>query len=496
MKGYTPVISLQPPFSSPYGLNPSPTADPYAALGMPIATNYAVGSTPTTTPTYGTTGDWMNYQSPSTPTYPTTTTYPSTPNYNTNTSTTTTDASTVLAPNISNWQTVAPNYTNVSAPNTETNVNLTDASKVYAPVTVYDEKTHSLKTQIVLVDARQYYNQTNNTTTTPTTPTPEIKIPEIKIPEIKIPEIKLPEYPPVQQQQQQQQQTEKKGGIGDWLLPLGLGAAALFILPNLFKGDKKEETTVAKASAAAEATAEAEATTETTETHETTEAPTPTKKEEVSVGFTGYGDPKFKNSATGKIISIDKPGDYQLIKDKNSELKVHMNKIGKDVYMDTINYRINGSAIKADSKGQVTVDGQTVSIGETVKIKHGGTVSVVKDTEKSTTGNETTARIIIKAPNESGGGYENMTIRVRKRKTEGNVYYEFDHNKRFNSADENVNSGRLKEWYAPVSGSTDDTDTLPKTSPEKNTDKNKEEIKLDPNPRRLYGDDPDLNEIA
>ncbi|XVJ52114.1 MAG: hypothetical protein HEQ32_08605 [Vampirovibrio sp.] len=454
------MISLQPPFSSSYGLNPSPTADPYAALAMPTATNYAVGSTSTTAPTYGTTGDWMNYQTPSTPTYP------STPNY---TTTTTTDASTVLAPEISNWQAYAPTDTKVYAPNTETNVNVTDASKVFAPVTVYDEKTHTYNTQIVLVDARQYYNQTNNTTTTPITHPPEIK---------------LPDYPPVQQQQQQQQQqTEKKGGIGDWLLPLGLGAAALFILPKLFKGDKKEEATVTAAGSNSSATAKAEATTTATDEQCLVPEDSPPSKEnpklrKKSVHFTGYGDPKFKSS-TGDEIDINKPGSHTLIQDKTSTLKVHMSKKGQFVYMDTINYNINGKTINADSKGNVTVDGKPVSVGTPVDLNNGGSVSVVNDTTISDSGNKTRARIIIKAPND-GSGYENMTIRVRERKSSNDIFYEFDHSKDYNPEDkeEQVTGGELESFYSDANESTEQTkanQTKPKQT--KNKQRNKKQTK-------------------
>jgi hypothetical protein len=333
-------------------------------------------------------------------------------------------------PSTSGWDTYQAPY-QAPAPNTLLATNT--QTYTYAP--------NDTKTQTIAPDTRIYapettinYDSTTNQyyITHEAAPAPPPVYPPPVYPDP--PKIELPkiQYPP--------QQSKKKEGTNwlPWLIGGGGILAALF-LPKLFgKKDKVE--------AKAEATAPAKATPEAVEE----KSKTPAKKGEVRVNFTGYGDPKFKDARTGKIIDITKAGNHTLVKDNNSNLSVHMTKDkAGNVYMDVLNYSVSGSDIKADDSGKVTVDGEAVKVGSTANLKNGGSVEVVAGTSGSTTNKKGKATIIIKT-----GTGENMTAFIQKRKTDDKPYYEFNFSKANDEDDdkETVTGGDLKPFFddAPV----------------------------------------------
>jgi hypothetical protein len=183
-----------------------------------------------------------------------------------------------------------------------------------------------------------------------------------------------------------------------------------------------------------------------------TETETTDKKDVIRVNFSGYGDPKFKDARTGKVIDITKAGQHTLVKDKNSTLNVHMTKdTNGNVYMDGLNYTVSGSTIQADDSGNVSVDGKAVKIGSSAELVNGGSVKVVEGTKSSTTNKNGKATIIIKTATG-----ELMTAFIQKRKTDGKPYYEFNFSKNHEEGDseETVTSGELKPFFDEAASAT------------------------------------------
>ena len=334
-------------------------------------------------------------------------------------------------PSTSGWeypqQAPAPNtllatntqtYTN--APTTITEKTYAPDTRIYAPEITYNYITKTFEYKPTITHEAAPAPVYPPPPPPPVPPTP----PKIELPQIQ--------YPP--------QQSKKKEGTNwlPWLIGGG-GILAALVLPKLFgKKDKVE--------AKAEATATAKATPEAVEE----KSKTPAKKGEVRVNFTGYGDPKFKDARTGKIIDITKAGNHTLVRDNNSNLSVDMTKDkAGNVYMDGLNYSVSGSKIKADASGNVTVDGEDVKVGSTVKLENGGSVEVVAGTSGSTTNKKGKATIIIKT-----GTGENMTAFIQKRKTDDKPYYEFNFSKANDedATEETVTGGDLKPFFddAPV----------------------------------------------
>ena len=424
-------LSYQKP--DPWVINTNPNY----GLANTIPSTYAVG-TPTT---YGTTP---------------TSNYPPSSWYASNQQAYT-DASKVFAPVVTDTKIDASNK--VVAP---TDIKL--AKIDYAPTEIYAPAT--------TINNEAFYNYIQNITQAaapapvyPPPPTPPV-FPKIEIPKI--------EFPPIQQYQTQTIETKKEGGLGS-ILPWIIGGGLLLLGPKLFGGNKAE----AKAEATAVAKTAVEVETPEVRRRERPDRPekvektpetpeTPAKKGEVRVNFTGYGDPKFMDARTKKVIDITKAGDHTLVKDANSDLSVHMTKdTAGNVYMDALNYSVSGSDIKADASGKVSVDGKEVKIGDTVNLKNGGSVKVEAGTKGSSREKNGKATIIIKT-----GTGENLTAFIQTRKSaDKKPYYEFNFSKANDEGDtdETVTGGDLLPFFknAPV-------------TEKKSTTKKEEELKKDP----------------
>ena len=321
------------------------------------------------------------------------------------------------------YQAPAPNTLLATNTQTYTNAPTTITEKTYAP----DTRIYAPETTINYDSTTNQYYITHEAAPAPAPVYPPPVPPQPPVypdpPKIELPKI---QYPP--------QQSKKKEGTNwlPWLIGGGGILAALF-----FFGKKDKVEAKAEAKAEATVTATPEAVEEKSET--------PAKKGEVRVNFTGYGDPKFKDARTGKVIDITKAGNHTLVKDNNSNLSVHMTKDkAGNVYMDVLNYSVSGSDIKADDSGNVTVDGKDVKVGSTAKLNNGGSVEVVAGTSGSTTNKKGKATIIIKT-----GTGENMTAFIQKRKTDDKPYYEFNFSKANDEDDdkETVTGGDLKPFF-------------------------------------------------
>ncbi|MFM7389133.1 MAG: hypothetical protein ACKO34_00745 [Vampirovibrionales bacterium] len=302
---------------------------------------------------------------------------------------------------------------------------------------------------------------------------------------------------------------KKEGGGNDWLTTLLPIVAMLFLIPGglggLFGGASRSS---ASASATAKATArsssddddssttvrrrrthtedvvvptEEHRTENNTITHNTTnnnttnnnttnyrtihkttvrnddpKTPTTPSKESIQVSVQAglYGDPvSIVKNKDGTVLSHGSlTKDSELFKDMTSRLYVDMNTIGKHTYAQEYTYNVNGNTIVAGKDGKVTVDGKVVPIGQTVQLKGGGSVKVTKATGV-TNNDEQMPRaynVEIKAPNEAGDGYENVTFYASKRKTDGNIAYNMDLSKthKLDNKDERVTSGYYAKDFA------------------------------------------------
>jgi hypothetical protein len=315
----------------------------------------------------------------------------------------------------SSWQNTQ-NYTDASKI-----ANVTDASsQIFAP-----ETNNYYKYYLTL---NKYYPQT------PPTPTPPTPIPPPPEPP-KCPEIKLPEPP----QPEPEKKPKKKGT--NWGLIAGLGAAALgavFFLPKLFKGKKAEKTV--------------ETVKETEPEVCETKTETPAKKDTVytKLEINAHGDPIFvTRNSKGQVTKQEEVHSGTVFKDSTSSLSVEMDRRDpKNVFMKAFNYDVNGQSVKGDASGKISVGGKTVKPGDSEALPNGGSVTVSKETGTSDGGFTNQYQIVIKAPNKTGDGYENITLHARKNKR-GLIMYEFNVAKKSETTNEQekVTSGFLLDAF-------------------------------------------------
>lgn len=437
------------PYSSnanqPYANQPYPTTgidtswEGYPTSAPTSAPTYLVG-----TPNYG--GDYSPL--PPSPLSPTYTAYKPPVANPTSLFAPTTDVrqdySQIIAPiTDASSRTYAPTDTNLYAPTDVTNTEVTDASKkqlVYNPI----------NNTYVLVDARTF----NKTVEAPP-PTPA-------------PIVVQPPTQPVQQQQQQityppppapPDEKKKSGGFGS-ILPWILGAGALglgaFVLLNRKKDTPETPAPSPETPAPTPEPPHVSPPPAPPAPRKPPETPhpepTPEKPSTVTtkLEMTGYGDPVFvTRDSSGKETKREVVKDGVAFGDSNSKLSIDMNDSDpKFVFMQAIDYTVNGSNIKADSKGNVTVAGKAIPAGGSATLPNGGSVTVTKESGKSDGGFTKLFRVEIKAPNESGDGYENVTLYARKNKR-GLTMYEFNASKKseLHNKDERVTQGFLKDAF-------------------------------------------------
>lgn len=331
--------------------------------------------------------------------------------------------------NTSGWDTYqapyqAPAANTLLATNTQTYTN--------APTTI-TEKTYAPDTRIYAPEITyNYITKTFEYKPTEAAPAPVYPPPVYPDP----PKIELPkiQYPP--------QQSKKKEGTNwlPWLIGGGGILAALF-LPKLFgKKDKVE--------AKAEATAPAKATPEAVEE----KSKTPAKKDTVytKLEINAHGDPIFvTRNSKGQVTKQEEVHSGVVFKDSTSSLSVKMNRDSdKHVFMESFNYDVHGKTVTGDTKGNVTVGGKPVAAGSSVDLPNDGSVTVSKETGTSDGGFTNQYQIVIKAPNKTGDGYENITLHARKNKR-GLIMYEFNVAKKSETTNEQekVTSGFLLDAF-------------------------------------------------
>ena len=319
--------------------------------------------------------------------------------------------------------------------NTQTYHDASKTAKIkLSPILTYAPETN--------VDLKNYYNYLNLTLnkyypqpptpptppTPPPPPTPPTPIPHPPEPP-KCPEIKLPEPP--------KHKPEKKSNKTNWGLIAGIGAAALgaiFFLPKLFKGKKAEKTV--------ETVKETEPEVCETKTETTNEKSTVYTKLEINA----HGDPVFvTRNSKGQVTKQEEVHSGTVFKDSTSSLSVEMDRRDpKNVFMKAFNYDVNGQSVQGDASGKISVGGKPVAAGSSVDLPNGGSVTVSKETGTSDGGFTNQYQIVIKAPNKTGDGYENITLHARKNKR-GLIMYEFNVAKKSETTNkqEKVTSGFL-----------------------------------------------------
>jgi hypothetical protein len=330
-----------------------------------------------------------------------------------------------------------PEYANTpSWPNTQTRItpkiaNVTDASsKIFAPETNVDFD-FDLKNYYNYFTLNKYYPQTP-----PTPPAPPPQPPTPPEPP-KCPEIKLPDPP----KHEPEKKSKKKGT--NWL-PWVLGGAGVIglgalLLPKLFKGKKAEEKTTETVEKTAPEVCE-------TKTETTDEKSTVYTKLEINA----HGDPVFvTRNSKGQVTKQEEVHSGTVFKDSTSSLSVKMNRDSdKHVFMESFNYDVHGKTVTGDTKGKVSVGGKPVAAGSSVDLPNGGSVTVSKETGTSDGGFTNQYQIVIKAPNKTGDGYENITLHARKNKR-GLIMYEFNVAKKSETTNEQekVTSGFLLDAF-------------------------------------------------
>jgi hypothetical protein len=313
----------------------------------------------------------------------------------------------------SSWQNTQ-NYTDASK-----TANVTDASsQIFAPETNVDLKNYYNYLNLTL---NKYYPQPPTPPTPPTPPQPPTPPEPPKCPEIKLPD--PPKHKP---------ETKLKNKGTNWGLIAGIGAAALgaiFFLPKLFKGKKAEKTVETVKETAPEV---CETKTETTDE------------------INAHGDPVFvTRNSKGQVTKQEEVHSGTVFKDSTSSLSVEMDRRDpKNVFMKAFNYDVNGQSVKGDASGKVSVGGKTVKPGDSEALPNGGSVTVSKETGTSDGGFTNQYQIVIKAPNKTGDGYENITLHARKNKR-GLIMYEFNVAKKSETTNEQekVTSGFLLDAF-------------------------------------------------
>ncbi len=379
---------------SPYDLaTTTPVPYAYSALGTPPQDTYAVGTLPSTS-------GWEYPQQAPAP-------------------------NTLLATNTQTYTKAPTTITeNTNAPDT----------RIYAPETTinYDSTTN------------QYY------ITYKAAPAPVVSPPVVPppVPPAPVyppppapPKFEEPKKEPEKKPDKHKQKSKKKGGFGNilpWLIGGGGVILAALGLPKLFgKKDKVE--------AKAEATATAKATPEAVEK-------TPSKKDTVytKLEINAHGDPVFvTRNSKGQVTKQDEVHSGTVFKDSTSSLSVKMNRdLDKHVFMESFNYDVHGKTVTGDTKGKISVGGKTVAAGSSVDLPNGGSVTVSKETGTSDGGFTNQYQIVIKAPNKTGDGYENITLHARKNKR-GLIMYEFNVAKKSETTNEQekVTSGFLLDAF-------------------------------------------------
>ncbi len=335
-------------------------------------------------------------------------------------------------PSTSGWDTYqapyqAPAANTLLATNTQTYTYAPNDKKTqtYAP----DTRIYAPETTINYDSTTNQYYITHEAAPAPAPVYPPPVYPDP--PKIELPKI---QYPP--------QESKKKEGTNwlPWLIGGGGILAALF-LPKLFgKKDKVE--------AKAEATAPAKATPEAVEE----KSKTPAKKDTVytKLEINAHGDPIFvTRNSLGEVTRQEEVKSGVVFEDGNSSLSVQMDsRDPKNVFMKSFSYTVDGKTVQGDSKGNVTVGGKSVAVGSSAELPNDGTVTVSKEDGTSIGGFKNQSKIEIKSPNESGNGYENITLHARINKR-GLVMYEFNASKKSEASNtaERVKNGFVKKAF-------------------------------------------------
>jgi hypothetical protein len=249
---------------------------------------------------------------------------------------------------------------------------------------------------------------------------------------------------------------EKKKGNNMLLIGGLAAAAALFLFKG--KGKKIEETPPVVPP-------------ETPKTPPEIEKKPKPKAEVVStqIKMTVYGDPIIEYTLSdGTKRTEEFTKDSTIYGDKNSELFLGTNDSDpKYAFADEMRFKVNGSEVYAGKDGKVTVAGKEVAIGGEATLPNGGSVKVTAESGRSDGDFKNIAKIEIKAPNEKGDGFENITAFLRENKR-GLKMYEMNVSKTsaVDNAAEQVDRGlgleEFKEDLADQTAkvaSSDDADT-------------------------------------